>query len=216
MSESFVRRIQRRWIPWLIAHALKFTLKGLFKTCRLEVEGLHDFLAVASKGPSLLMLWHNRLTAVAAVLEKHAPQFTYVAFVSQSRDGEIVAAFTKSYQAGRTIRVPHNRRDGALKAMVDHLKSSKDVIMITPDGPKGPVEDVKPGVLFAALESAAPIIPFSWSASSFWRMPTWDGLMIPKPFARVKVRFGKPIYVNKTTELASLKQALEELGKGSQ
>lgn len=157
------------------------------------------------------MLWHNRLTAVAQVLETYAEQFTYVAFVSKSRDGEIVAAFTESYEAGRTIRVPHNRRDGALKAMVNHLKNTGDIIMITPDGPKGPPNEVKPGVLFAALETGAPIIPFSWTASRFWKMPTWDGLLLPKPFSTIHVNFGAPIQVDEETHIDTLKSALNNL-----
>jgi len=215
MSESFIRRFQRRWIPWFTAHILKIIFKGLFRTCRIEVQGIETFRDTASKGSCILMLWHNRLTAVAEVLERCAPNFTYVAFVSQSRDGEIVAAFTKSYKAGRTIRVKHNRRDGALKAMVAHLRSSKDVIMITPDGPKGPSEEVKPGVLFAALECNTPIIPFSWSASSYWKMRTWDGLRVPKPFAKIIVNFGAPIHVNPDTQLDVLKHSLQSLDNPS-
>lgn len=217
MRESLMRRVQRRWVPWIVARALKILFKGLFSTCRIEVRGLEQFVATASKGSCILMLWHNRLTAVAEVLERYAPDFTYVAFVSQSRDGEIVAAFAKSYKAGRTIRVPHNRREGALKAMVSHLKNSSDVIMITPDGPKGPAKELKPGVLFAAVEGDKPIVPFSWDALACWKMPTWDGLMIPKPFTKITVNFGDPLHVNADTQLEALKQSLECLeavGKG--
>lgn len=179
----------------------------------MHVEGIENFLNSASQRSCILMFWHNRLIAVAEVLESHAPDFIYVAFVSKSRDGEIVAAFTKSYKAGRTIRVPHNRREGALKSMVSHLKSTNDIIMITPDGPKGPPGEVKPGVLFAAQESGAPIIPFSWQATRFWTLPTWDGLMIPKPFTKITVKFGLPIVPQSGTQTDHLKEALQQLAK---
>ncbi len=213
MKEKLLRRFKRRTLPWVIAKLLKAGCKILFMTCRISVEGIENFITCASERSCILMFWHNRLIAVAEVLENYAPNFIYVAFVSKSRDGEIVANFTKSYRAGRTIRVPHNRREGALKEMVSHLKLTSDIIMITPDGPKGPPGEVKPGVLFAAQESGAPIIPFSWSAARFWTLPTWDGLMIPKPFTRIKVKFGSPISPDTDAHTDHLKEALYNVSR---
>lgn len=211
MKEWYARNIRRKLIPLTIAYILKGFFKVLFKTCRIEVNGIDQFKECASKGSCILMLWHNRLTAVAQVLETYASQFTYVAFVSKSRDGEIVASFTESYKGGRTIRVAHNRRDSALKEMVERLKTTQDIIMITPDGPKGPPHEVKPGVLFAAQETGAPIVPFSWNASRFWKMPTWDGLLLPKPFSTIRVTFGIPILVDSSTQTDVLKSALKSI-----
>jgi hypothetical protein len=40
-----------------------------------------------------------------------------------------------------------------------------------------------------------PIIPTITSARHRWVFNSWDRFMIPKPFSRVIIRFGKPIYV---------------------
>jgi lysophospholipid acyltransferase (LPLAT)-like uncharacterized protein len=36
-------------------------------------------------------------------------------------------------------------------------------------------------------------------ASSEWRARSWDGLRVPKPFARCVVRFGEPLRVARST-----------------
>lgn len=211
MKENLYNRIKRRWIPWLLALILKRVLKTILWTCKIEVFGIEHFLKTAASQSCILMLWHNRLTAIAQVLERHAPHFKYVAFVSKSRDGEIVAAFTESFKGARTIRVAHQSREVALKAMIHELKESKDVVLITPDGPKGPPGEMKPGVLFAAQESGAPIVPFSWSASQYWTMNTWDKLRIPKPFSTIRACFGQPISPLPHTTIDDLKQSLQRL-----
>ena len=74
--------------------------------------------------------------------------------------------------------------------------------------PRGPKYRVKPGIVFAARESAAPIVPFSWSASKAWRLNSWDQMLIPKPFSTIKVVFGSPIVFEKNSA-----QTIEESTK---
>lgn len=180
-----------------MAYATKICMKLLLSTCRIEVEGLDRFISAAQNSSCILMLWHNRLIALAWFLNRYAPDFVYHAFVSKSRDGEAVARLAESYPAGRVIRVAHNARHRALNKMVECLKNGHAVILITPDGPRGPRYKVKPGVVFAAKESGVPIIPFSWQADKVWQLQTWDQMMIPKPFCKIKVSFGTPIAFEK-------------------
>jgi lysophospholipid acyltransferase (LPLAT)-like uncharacterized protein len=184
---------RRRIKPFFIAHSAKAVLRAILWTCRCEVEGVEQFQQVASKQKCILMLWHNRLALVAEVMYKHAPQFIYTAVISNSRDGEPLAILANSYKIGRSIRVPHNSRHQALRKMINHLKQYKEVVIVTPDGPRGPRYEMKPGIVVAAKETAAAIIPFSWSANRFWQLKTWDKLILPKPFSTIKVTLGPPI-----------------------
>jgi SAM-dependent methyltransferase len=68
-------------------------------------------------------------------------------------------------------------------------------VMVVPDGPRGPREIVKPGVITLAALSGAAIVPVALGASSEWRLRSWDGFRIPRPFARCVVRFAEPIAV---------------------
>src|SRR4051812_6024713 len=114
MIKSAWQYIKREYLPYTLAYLAKGLLRLLMFTCRLEIQGLAQFICTASEGRCILMLWHNRLALVPEIVSHYAPQFTYRAFISKSRDGEPLAIITNSYSCGRTLRVPHNGRYQAL------------------------------------------------------------------------------------------------------
>ena len=61
------------------------------------------------------------------------------------------------------------------------------------DGPTGPAGVVKPGAIRLASAANADIVPFYASADRAWYFGSWDRFMLPKPFARVTLRFGDMI-----------------------
>jgi lysophospholipid acyltransferase (LPLAT)-like uncharacterized protein len=138
------------------------------------------------------MLWHNRLTIIAEILAPLARKFRFAAFISNSRDGEILSNFILSYPCASVIRVPHNARDKALKTMILTLRQGDLIVLITPDGPKGPVYKVKPGIVMAAKESNASVVPFTWESSHLIELKTWDKMRFPRPFSTIKAIFGEP------------------------
>lgn len=192
---------KRKHLGTPIAYTAKYLLRILLWTCRFKVKGLETFVKTASQEACIVVLWHNRLAIVAEFFYRHAPQFIYAAFVSKSRDGEPLARLATSYKVGRAIRVPHNARHQALKTAIEHLNTTKEIVLFTPDGPRGPAFQVKPGVVKAAQESGAAIIPFSWTASRFWQFKTWDQFMLPKPFSTIHVTLGTPVYIPKETSI---------------
>jgi len=190
---------KRHWLPYLFAYSAKILIRMLLKTCRVRLHGLDTFIKTAEIAPCMLMLWHSKLVLIPEILNSHASQFVYTAFISKSRDGDPLAILAESYAAGRALRVPHNSRHLALNKLIDSIKSKGEIIIITPDGPRGPREEIKPGIIFAALETKANIFPFSWQAKSFWQLNTWDRLKIPKPFTSIDVFFGQPIRLDESS-----------------
>ena len=91
----------------------------------------------------------------------------------------------------------------------------------TVDGPRGPIYQVKPGAVLLAAKSGAAILPFSISLDRFWQLPSWDGIQIPKPFARAVVVIGERFHVTDSsdsgegTQRDRLQQALDELRRRS-
>jgi len=210
MLKKLYSYLQRRWLPYFFAYTAKFGLHILLRTCRIEIQGLENLITAANQSPCILSLWHNRLAIVSEILNTFAPQFAYTAFVSKSRDGEPLALLAKSYKIGNALRVPHNARHRALGQMIASLKKRKEIILITPDGPRGPSYVVKPGVIVAARETEANVIPFSWEAEKTWRLNTWDKMMIPKPFTKLKVIFGPAVTFSKEMQ-QDLQQAASSL-----
>lgn len=191
--------LHRKVVIPLGFRACKIALKAVMRSCQVEISGLNEYLALAEKEKCILALWHNRLAPVYILLEEHTP-FSYSALISNSRDGELLARLVESHKRGFSIRVSHNARHQALKEVIHQLKVEKRIIIITPDGPQGPVYEVKPGIIMAAKISGASIIPMTWTGDKFWELGSWDRFRIPKPFSKIQVTFGNAIKIDRNDE----------------
>lgn len=203
-------KIWKKWKPPLLAFLVKMILKGILLTCRIQMNGLEKFVNTASKKQAcILMLWHNRLILFTQVIVKrYAPHFNYVGFVSKSRDGNLSAAFN-THKSGRLIRVPHDNRHMALSILVKTLKKKDEIVVVTPDGPRGPKYKVKQGIVFAAKKTSATIVPLTWVSNRYWKLNSWDELMIPKPFSQISIFFGDPILLDQKESLSTDQERLE-------
>jgi lysophospholipid acyltransferase (LPLAT)-like uncharacterized protein len=193
-------RFKRDGLPYPFVYLGKGLLRLLLWTCRIEIKGLTAFLQHAQNHKTILLLWHNRLLVLPELLQRYGSQCNYCAFISNSRDGELIAILTKSYPIGRVLRVPHDGRHQALATLIRQLREAQEVMVITPDGPRGPLYQVKAGVVLAAQATGASVVPFSWQADRYWQFNTWDKLRVPKPFARLAVHFGEPLLCERSSE----------------
>lgn len=195
------------------AYMIRGLLWMILKTCRFKVHGGVHLKNSALQGSCMIMLWHNRLALLAPSILKSAPDFIFTSFVSNHRDGKIVAELTTSYPQGRTIDVSPKSKESALKTLIYRLKKTQEVVMITPDGPRGPRYVIKPGVVLAAKEAEVPIVPYTWKASSYWEIKSWDLFRIPKPFSTIDAFFGEPLRLDPKTEhakdIALLQKSME-------
>jgi lysophospholipid acyltransferase (LPLAT)-like uncharacterized protein len=169
-----------------------FLLSCIFKSCKVNFEGLEHF-EKAPDTKTILMLWHNRISMTLQILKKCGGERRYAAFVSNSRDGAFLATMIERYVGGTTIRVPHDLRHEALRSAIKKIKTLDEIVVMTPDGPRGPRYKVKGGIALAARMSGALIVPMTWNASRSWEFNTWDKMLLPKPFSTINVIFGKPI-----------------------
>ncbi len=136
-------------------------------------------------GQMLPLLWYHRNQGVAVVVSEH-------------NDGEIIARILQ-WMGYRTIRGSTSKgADRALLGIVRTLKDGDDVA-ITPDGPRGPARKFAPGAVVAANRAGAPIVPALAHVDRAWTLSSWDGFVIPKPFARITIAYGSPVRVNAPT-----------------
>ncbi len=182
----------------IMAKIIKGLLNGLLRTCRLQVSGVDNFINCAQLQPCVLALWHNRLAIMPFILANNTPAFVYTALVSASRDADFLHTFIHTYKNGRTIRVGHLTRHEGLRAAVRTIEAYRSILVITPDGPRGPRYQAKPGLALAAIQTGAMIFPVNWEADRCWELNSWDGLRIPKPFAKIKVQFEAPLQFDKS------------------
>ena len=141
--------------------------------------------------PFIYLLWHGTLLPLIWVHRNR----NVVAMVSEHSDGEIIARIIHSI-GYRTVRGSSSR--GAARALLGACRVIEEgaCLAVTPDGPRGPAESVAAGAAIISQRTGAPMVPVALTASSAWRLKSWDRFMIPKPFARLTVAYGDPIRVD--------------------
>lgn len=177
----------------LTAYALKFLLRAILKTCRINIKGREKIPFAKEKGPLIIALWHNRLAILSEILLPYAGKLHFTSFISQSRDGELLVNFASTYPSNGVIRVGHDSRSSALRNVIQTVQKNESILLITPDGPRGPVYRLKPGLERTLQETGASLITFNWEADKYWELKTWDKFRFPKPFSTIEVSFSDPM-----------------------
>lgn len=203
-AEPVLSRVGR-WLIGLLARTWRFQVSGDGPVADL----------IARRRPYILALWHSR---ILPLLFSHRDR-GIVLLISKHRDGGHLAALAAGlgYSA---VRGSTNRGgEVGLLGIIRALEAG-NIVALTPDGPRGPAEKVQAGIVSAARHAGAPIVPLTANASAEWRLPTWDRMRIPKPFARVHVVFGTPLELGPAKDdarraLGELEQVLRELGAAS-
>lgn len=167
------------------------------KTLRFRVEDPQKILPASQAQPFILAVWHNRLLLLPPIFSLCFPHRHSVGLISASRDGDFVSILVERFGHG-TVRGSTSRKGViALRQLVDALAEGTNVL-ITPDGPRGPLYEVNQGAIFVAQKSGAAIVPMQIEYAKAWRLKSWDGFFIPKPFSEVRVIFGAPLKVAQT------------------
>jgi lysophospholipid acyltransferase (LPLAT)-like uncharacterized protein len=174
---------------------LSFGLYRLWaRTLRLQVEDPNSVLTLVRDRPVIFAIWHNRLLMLPRVFDPCFPTRQSYGLISASGDGDLIASFIERSGYG-TIRGSSSRKGViALRQLVDTLAAGGNVL-VTPDGPRGPLYQVSQGVVFLAQKSGAPVVPIHMEYSKCWRLKSWDRFVVPWPFAKLRAIFGAPITV---------------------
>ena len=167
------------------------SLQLLGRTWRFRVVNANAVAQLRSNRTAFIYsLWHGHLLPL---LWFHRRQGVLV-LISEHRDGELVARAAESLGFGLIRGSTTSGAGRALISIVRSLQAGNEVA-ITPDGPRGPRHKYAPGALIAAQRSDAFILPVVAVADRAWHLRSWDQFMIPKPFARVVIAYGKPAKV---------------------
>ncbi len=77
-------------------------------------------------------------------------------------------------------------------------------IVVTADGPRGPLHEFKPGALLMSRMTGAPIVPVAYGAERFITWNSWDRFIVPMPFTRVALVIGEPFRIPRETRIEDL------------
>jgi lysophospholipid acyltransferase (LPLAT)-like uncharacterized protein len=166
-------------------------LRALAASWRIRTEHEDRWRPLYETGrPHVFLLWHEVLLPL---LWQHRGQAIAIV-VSEARDGQYVADLALSL-GYRAIRGSSTR--GAARALLGAVRELRAgyTVAFTPDGPRGPRREMKPGVVAAAQRGGGIIVPLHAEADRGWRLHSWDRFMIPKIGARVRIVYGRPFEV---------------------
>jgi lysophospholipid acyltransferase (LPLAT)-like uncharacterized protein len=167
------------------------------------------------KRPVIYCVWHNRIPLALACREFARNRWNdagLAAMISASRDGGLLTNIVERFDV-QPIRGSSSRRGPqALLEATTWLERNYSIV-ITPDGPRGPVYLIQDGIIQLAKVTGRAIVPVSTFSHWKIRLKSWDRLQIPLPFTRCDVNFGEAIWVPRDAsdeDLEKLRLKLEQ------
>uniref|UniRef100_UPI0040489A27 lysophospholipid acyltransferase family protein n=1 Tax=Cyanobium sp. TaxID=2164130 RepID=UPI0040489A27 len=201
--------LNNRALVWLVGSLLNAYGQLFLITSRLRIEADPEVerLVREQRVPVIYALWHSHVFFVPLfrTFERRAVSV----LLSAHRDAQIVGVAARL--RGIRLVFGSSTRGGA-KAylqLLTVLQSGESVVM-TPDGPKGPAERVKSGVIRLAQQSGCAIVPVALASSRLHRLKSWDRSLLPLPFSKAVFELGAPLYCPDEALLEPLQQQLED------
>lgn len=155
--------------------------------CTLRVRPSPNLKAYLSSRPrgTFILLWHNRLALALAGFQRVGGHIPYTGLVSASGDGAFLSQVMHAFGV-RTARGSSSKR--AVEATRELLAALTDGrnIVVTPDGPRGPLYTVKDGTAELGRH-AQRVFVAGLKVSRAWQLNSWDRFLIPQPFATLTI-----------------------------
>jgi lysophospholipid acyltransferase (LPLAT)-like uncharacterized protein len=197
--------------------ALRFAAAGalgaglvtaLFGTTRARRSGTEHFMEFRRRRmPVIFVFWHGQLLPLVHVHRGEG----IVVLVSEHGDGEYITRIIEKKGFG-TVRGSSTRGGtSGLRALVRAARGGRD-LALTPDGPRGPRGDFKPGALLVAQLTGYPVVPLALGASRSWTLGSWDGFLVPKPLATIDIAYLPPRFVPRDASRNTLDGMAREIG----
>lgn len=169
-------------------------------------------MSLLNSRPFIPCYWHQQnLGCAIYLLSLRRPNFNPGFLVSPSRDGEIPARIFADW--GVHVIRGSSSRTGAQAIRDLYLAVGRDNISPanTPDGPRGPVFEFKPGPLMLAQMTGAPILPMACAARRYKQLDSWDRFILPGWFNTLVVTIGQPVFIQKGLSMAELEPQRQQL-----
>jgi len=176
-----------------------------------------------SEKPLIICFWHGRLLFTPFLYKNDMPKGHII--ISRHGDGEIISQATKFFSIpqirGSSDKIKKSKdkskstykNKGGTAALIKCSKILRDngIILITPDGPKGPRMRIKENILHLGKKYDATILPVTYSASSSKIFNSWDRFMLPLPFGKVKFIIGTPIKLSSDFDNNEMENTRKEI-----
>ncbi len=177
---------------FLIATLGRLVYRLWVRSAKVVIEGEEFYKELREQGkPVVIIVWHGRIF--------FAPYFfrnqDMMPMISPSGDGEILVRLASGW-GFKFIRGSSSHSIIRAWASLKRELEQGGVVIIVPDGPKGPARKMKAGALKLSQATGAAIVPVSFSTTKKKFLNTWDRFLLFRPFHRVAAVFGEPRIVS--------------------
>ncbi len=159
-------------------------------TFRVSVSYEEGAQQTPDQRPLVASFWHSCMIPATYIFRDMGIRV----MSSDSYDGQYMGRIIHKFGF---VAVKGSSSRNAVRALLGLRRALEEgwTVAFTLDGPRGPRHKVKPGPVALARSSGLAMTMFHAAVDKAWVLNSWDRLMIPKPFSRVLVRFGKLIRV---------------------
>jgi len=215
-------KFRQRIKYFFIRKTAKLLIHLILLTCRVKIFGEEIVTELRkSHTPVVYIYWHRHIFFTIYRFKKTGAR----PLISLSPDGEIVAQIAAEFGMNPVRGSSSKGGVRAFLKLVDTIKNpimpgeknaspGSNEILITADGPKGPLKEIKDGTILLAQKTGSAIVPFAWYSSQVKILEkTWDRFIIPLPFGTITLIYGKPVFVSpdkKRTDFPDLKRELKQ------
>lgn len=183
-------------------HVLPFFIIVLLKTIRISTKEITNEHAI-------YIFWHSKMLT-GWYLFKDSKS---ASLVSRSKDGNVLTRLLQKWHY-KVIRGSSSQGGKESLTELTAMLNAGYKVIVTPDGPRGPREKIKNGVLKLSYDTGKPIIPVKITYNKKITLTkSWDKFEIPYPFTKCEAQFGKKFYYSEYKYDAELDNFKEEISK---
>ena len=196
------QRIVLRIIIFL-GHAI---IRLIGPTLRVSVSYEEGAQQTLDQRPLVASFWHSCMIPATYIFRDMGIRV----MSSDSYDGQYMGRIIHKFGF---VAVKGSSSRNAVRALLGLRRALQEgwTVAFTLDGPRGPRHKVKPGPVALARSSGLAMTMFHAAVDKAWVLNSWDRMMIPVPFSRVLVRFGKLIRVSEDASDEDVERYTAEL-----
>jgi lysophospholipid acyltransferase (LPLAT)-like uncharacterized protein len=209
------KTLKKRILGWLMMNIVPtlgyYYIQLVGRTSKWVIIDAEKNFAVFHGGkPYIASFWHNRLLLMAFIFKIEGGKNVFV-MISRSDDGLFISKTVRKF--GINCSYGSSTRGGkeALEEMIRMHQDEGVAMAITPDGPLGPKEEVKMGVIIMSKETGIPIYTLAYHAKRVWRPNSWDRFVVVLPFNEIYCFTTDPVIVAKDATDAQMEASRKEL-----
>lgn len=173
---------------------IKFFIYSIIKTCKINIINQEVVQELKNqKFPIIHTFWHRHIFFTIYQFKNTGAR----PLISQSKDGELVSQVAIEFGMNPIRGSSSSGGARAFLKLLHSIKNEQKDILITADGPKGPLREIKDGTIILAQKTNSVIIPICWYSSRVKIMKkTWDKFLVPLPFSQITFAYGKPFNIS--------------------